>query len=116
MSTDYTATVYKITQAINNLPTHLPHLDPTEVLENLHEEPSFKNTIRQALINTNPEIKHAYQAYDNYAPVQNTPLAVLSPARGEDTRNNIEMVETIEAIIREAFLDEAWAHGLDMWD
>lgn len=116
MSTDYSATMYRICQTINNHHENLPHIEPTEAINNLHEDPSFKNTIRQALINTNPEIKHAYQVYDNYAPMQNTPLALLSPARGEDTRNNIEMVETIEEIIREAFLDEAWAHGLDMWD
>ena len=116
MSTDYSTTMYRICQTINNHHKNLPHIDPTEAINNLHEDPSFKNTIRQALINTSPEIKHAYQVHDNYAPVQNTPLAVLSPAHGEDTRNSIELVETLEAIIREAFLDEAWAHGLDIWD
>lgn len=116
MSTDYSTVVYRITQTINNHPKNLPHVEPIEVLDNLHEDPSFKNTIRQALINTNPKIKHAYQVDENYTPMRNTPLAVLSPTRDEDTRTNIEMVETIEAIIREAFLDEAWAHGLDLWD
>lgn len=114
MSTDYTATVYKITQAINNLPTHLPHLDPTEVLENLHEEPSFKNTIRQALIRTSPEIEHAYRVYDDNTNLNTTPLGVLAPSA--DKEEDIKKVETIEYVIREAFLDEAWAHGLDLWD
>ena len=114
MSTDYSTTMYRICQTINNHHKNLPHIEPTEAINNLHEDPSFKNTIRQALINTNPKIKHAYQVDENYTPMRNTPLAVLSPTHDEDTRTNIEMVETIEAIIREAFLDEAWAHGLDI--
>ena len=114
MSTDYTATVYKIAQAINNLPTHLPHLDPTKVLTNLHEEPSFKNTIRQALIRTSPEIEHSYRVHDDNTNLNTTPLGVLASKSDQET--STKAVTAIEAVIREAFLDEAWAHGLDLWD